>query len=299
MEDIIKYDLRWEGLRKSYDTTYFKKIDTHEKAYWLGFIYADGNVHKKTLQISIVDKGHLDKFKSHIKSEHAMIIDNNRNKHGYVSSNRFAITRQELVDDLAKLGVTERKSLTLTFPTEEMVPYQYINSFMLGFFDGDGSVCIYQPKSGNKKCNFSLIAPRDFCDKYNKILSKECDMFESTICKYKRIPDKDIWEIHICGVYTDKFQRIYNFLYKDIDFALERKRERFINFIATNPKEPYKSQYYGVAKHSKKKYMVRLKIKGIRFTKCGFNSEIEAAKYFDTLIIDNNMDKRWLNFPNE
>ena len=51
--------------------------------------------------------------------------------------------------DLNKLGVVERKSLILTFPTEQQVPKHLMPHFIRGYFDGDGSV--YKQKQGNTK----------------------------------------------------------------------------------------------------------------------------------------------------
>ena len=54
----------------SYDESYFKNIDTEEKAYWLGFLYADGYVRKRQrnsemrLKLGIKDLDHLEKFKN-------------------------------------------------------------------------------------------------------------------------------------------------------------------------------------------------------------------------------------------
>ena len=51
---------------------YFENIDTKEKAYWLGFLYADGYVRKGELRLKLKfsDKKHIKKFKKELKSEH-------------------------------------------------------------------------------------------------------------------------------------------------------------------------------------------------------------------------------------
>ena len=68
----------------SLDENYFKVIDTEDKAYWLGFLYADGSItrfyktDKKTgekvirslsleLGLQSGDKHHLEKFLESIK----------------------------------------------------------------------------------------------------------------------------------------------------------------------------------------------------------------------------------------
>ena len=53
----------------SYDRNYFEKIDTEDKAYFLGFLYADGFNTKQgfRLQISQKDEDVLLKLKENIK----------------------------------------------------------------------------------------------------------------------------------------------------------------------------------------------------------------------------------------
>lgn len=51
----------------------FEKIDNEEKAYWLGFLYADGNVSLKEdkIELSLAEKdlNHIKKFKNFIGLE--------------------------------------------------------------------------------------------------------------------------------------------------------------------------------------------------------------------------------------
>ena len=65
------------SLRKYYhDEDYFETIDSEEKAYWLGFIYADGFVESKRINsnqkfgitLNNIDYDHLLKFKKSINA---------------------------------------------------------------------------------------------------------------------------------------------------------------------------------------------------------------------------------------
>ena len=59
----------------------FKEIKTEIGAYWLGFLYADGNVSKKRNRITIVvnvkDKEIIYKFLKFIKGNHIPSFKNN------------------------------------------------------------------------------------------------------------------------------------------------------------------------------------------------------------------------------
>lgn len=51
---------------------------------------------------------------------------------------------KQITQDLVRLGAIPNKSLVLQFPTFDIVPEEYISSFILGCFDGDG--CIWNGK---------------------------------------------------------------------------------------------------------------------------------------------------------
>lgn len=136
----------------SVNEKYFEIVDTPEKAYWLGFFYADGCVQKKSITVSAAtkDKEHMEQFKKDIgytgpihfssSTEH---VFNGRVVRGtgmYI----VCINRKKLAQDLTKLGCVPAKSLILTFPTKEQVPSYLIHHFIRGVFDGDG--CIYRGK---------------------------------------------------------------------------------------------------------------------------------------------------------
>lgn len=123
------------------DSFYFNKIDTREKAYWLGFLYADGCVSKTNIQISIKesDYAHIDAFRKAIGAVNNQITKTQKkDKFGW----HFSIRDVQMSNDLKKLGCIEHKSLILKFPTEEQVPKKYIYDFLRGYFDGDGTISI-------------------------------------------------------------------------------------------------------------------------------------------------------------
>lgn len=127
--------------RSKFNEHIFDQIDSEEKAYWLGFIFADGyisssplrtgvkKIYQFELSLGIQDIEHLNKFKDFIGYEKDIILDNHRC--------RFAVANKHLWESLNSLGCTPNKSLSLQFPTIEEI---LIPHFIRGYFDGDGCI---------------------------------------------------------------------------------------------------------------------------------------------------------------
>lgn len=288
--------------RYQYDKNFFAKIDSHEKAYWLGFLYADGNIHKNRVQFSSIDKCFAIAFKRALKSKNKIREYTPKNPPNSSTCYAFGISDPKIVIQLNNLGMFPKKSLNLEFPSCEMVPEKFLCSFMLGYFDGDGCVQRYKPKKcKNYKWSFGIISTYEFCKKYQEVLMKHCKINETKLAKYKRILDKNIWEIHYCGVYKDRLQSIVDFLYSGKTFYLPRKRKIFDKILKSNPVEPYFSKYYGVRFDKRtKKIFSSIISNGKQFWLGYFENDIDAAKAYDNKakeLYGNNYSR--LNFPNE
>lgn len=119
---------------------------SEETAYWLGFIAADGSIVDNTLRFIINkrDEETLHKFLKFCDSNYkvhyhtAHYTDNDGIKHNFDAVN-LKITSEKIVKDLAKYGIVQNKK-NLDIPFIEYIPKQYRIDFIIGFFDGDGSV---------------------------------------------------------------------------------------------------------------------------------------------------------------
>ncbi len=120
----------------TYNRNFFKKIDNERSAYWLGFIYADGNIYKNMFCVHLAgkDRVHLEKFQADI--QYNGVLYESVSNFG-TDTVKFQIGSKELVSDLKALGLTERKSLTQQ-PLNIDKPLQ--KHFWRGVFDGDGDV---------------------------------------------------------------------------------------------------------------------------------------------------------------
>ena len=121
-------------ITKKCDQSFWERIDCEAKAYFLGFLYADGAITHNSFKLTLQNKDRymVLKFKKVLQSNHKTIEDRD--------NLRFGISNQKMYKDLLNLGCSERKSLTLRFPTEAQVPLKYLHHFIRGYFDGDGCV---------------------------------------------------------------------------------------------------------------------------------------------------------------
>lgn len=140
----------------------FEKIDTEEKAYWLGFIFADGFIaredcskkHKYTFEITLSekDKSHLEKLKAFFNSKKELTKHRSKLKTKKdTASYRLSRQNKKLWTDLFNAGCHPNKSLILKFPSKDILPENLKIHFIRGYIDGDG--CIVK----NKKHDLAYI----------------------------------------------------------------------------------------------------------------------------------------------
>ena len=221
-----------EFLKNSFDETFFNKIDTEEKAYWLGFLYADGYVSAKQskvcksiqykLTIILAEIEPLEKFKKCINSTHNI---KNSNYKGYKQF-YLNITSKILHDQLTKLGCFENKSLTLKFPTNDQVPKELLCHFIRGYFDGDGSISKSTMKQKRNKATFiylksqvQICGTNEFLTELRKNLP-----FNASIVKDKR-KVTNTWSLSFNGI--KRSYSFYKWLYENSHVYLNRKKEKF------------------------------------------------------------------------
>jgi hypothetical protein len=125
----------------NFDENYFETIDAEEKAYFLGFISADGCVIERngncrvlSIHINKQDIDILEKFKKEINYEGEISMGKSRSRMCTIFC-----TSMKMFNDLSKYNVTPRKSRILKFPK---LPENMIHHYMRGYFDGDG-LCLY------------------------------------------------------------------------------------------------------------------------------------------------------------
>tara|TARA_Y100000310_G_scaffold342972_1_gene448540 strand:- start:2035 stop:2853 length:819 start_codon:yes stop_codon:yes gene_type:complete len=215
-----------ESKRKvSLNVGYFKKINAPEKAYWLGFLYADGAINENRVRICISkrDEELVHKFKQSLNSGHKIAETiNRRNGNEYLQA-EISVTSKPMVKDLMKHGCHPRKTFTCEFPTrinKKLMPH-----FVRGYFDGDG--CITHKKHyGKKKVYFypaiSIAASKQFGNALVRYFKNELNV------KVRIISDKSIYSLRASNLVAIE---VMKHLYLDADLYLERKRNKALYWI--------------------------------------------------------------------
>ena len=213
---------------------FFDKIDTEEKAYILGLLYADGwnQTERNLVAISLKesDKDILEKITELIQPDKPLryyTTANSRKKEGFENSQnqwRLMINNKHISQRLVELGCGKAKTHNLTFPTAEQVPSHLIRHFVRGYFDGDGSV------SGDKQKQFCFVGTIDFLLPLQQILMKELGFSETKLDQRHKDIDNNIRSLRYCGV--NQCITFRDWLYKDATIYLERKKNIFDSYIS-------------------------------------------------------------------
>lgn len=221
----------------NFDTTYFETIDTEDKAYFLGLLYADGCNFIKggniCLGLGEQDIHILEDFKRYIQyTGEVKIIECTHKMKSRMCDLR--INSKHLSAQLVKLGISSPKSLTLEFPTEEQVPYHLTHHFIRGFFDGDGCIS----KSGNLPI-FSITSTLQFLESIQHFLMEECGLNKTKISRTNG-EDKNTFTMTYAGTHNCK--RIRDYLYKEATVFLQRKHNYMfsLNVIRKEKKNKFK-----------------------------------------------------------
>lgn len=220
-EQAIRSKMHYLGLKKSIyhcNYNYFETIDTEDKAYWLGFIYADGNVNKarSTLRINLQarDNLHLSKLNKCVDGNFNIRIYDEKHGDKMYLMCQILVYSTKIVRDLMDKGVVPHKSNIITFPG---LQNDLIRHFIRGYFDGDGSVCERKHKKGPSDlvCSFT-------CGSLEFLESLRVILFSNDIKSYL-VKDKrgEKYSLSLAGLQNpDTF---LHYIYDDSTVYLDRK----------------------------------------------------------------------------
>lgn len=207
---------------------YFDSIDTEEKAYWLGFIFADGNVsrsewtkkdgtvkkgvYRMEVSLKSEDVSHLEKLKTALE----VTKEINISKAPFRKERcRLFFNNKHMWTVLNSYGCVPNKSLSLKFPDKEIFKTEdLIKHFIRGYIDGDG--CISYNNGVHTKMSLRILGTESFLNSAQIYLPLER--------KNKLAKTTNIYELcfnNSRGLY------ICHYLYKTATVYLDRKYIRY------------------------------------------------------------------------
>lgn len=206
---------------------YFKIIDKEAKAYFLGFILADGSLSKTSNRISFTINSNDDYILSKLKDElnttnkvrRYKIYDNRTNK--YSDTTVFQFSGKDIKNDIINHGIGVNK--TTSFNIYKNIPNRYINHFLRGLIDGDGHISKTRPY-------ISLISTKEFLNFIN------LNLFESK-GRISVIQDnKNVYRLEVQNAVTCK--SFLDYIYSNATIFLQRKFDAYKKqiFFAENQK---------------------------------------------------------------
>lgn len=222
------------GLKKypyTCDYHYFDEIDTEEKAYWLGFLTADGWISKNDknnsgvtgIELQYGDLNHLKKFNKSISGNYQITdrwktcpvsTKDKEKKHHTCCIRIFSLT---MYNSLVDKGFTKEKSYDYHIP---YLRKDLVRHYVRGYFDGDGCFCYT-----NKSFGISFItASRQLYDDLLQILEDInikicCSIFVNEFGTTMYRP-----EVHKL---KDKI-KFLDWIYKDANIYLDRKYKKYL-----------------------------------------------------------------------
>jgi len=193
------------------DNTVFDSIDNEHTAYWLGFLFADGNTNGRSLNITLKgsDYEHLVKLASFLGSTRPI----RQFTEGKYTKTNLQVTDQHLFDRLQELGITPFKEHPLT--TINSIPKGLENHFIRGVWDGDGYAAT-NPNNGVGFCgekDLMLWIQKTIATATNDTSKRKITKHKISYIYYLRYSGRRV------GLTA------YNYMFQNATIWLERKRQ--------------------------------------------------------------------------
>lgn len=209
------------------NTSYFKNIDSEEKAYFLGFLFADGSVDKSSgIKISLKswDEDILEKF-SNIIYGFKKIVNSTTND-GKTEVSTLYFYSKEMVKDLAGYGCVNAKAFLIRLPKLNDDMYRH---FIRGYFDGDG--CISFKKDG--RTIIDITSNAKFTEDLRVFL-----LDKAGVKMNKYISSRNNETACIQATSRKQVVAFLNYIYKDSTIYMNRKYNKHLVCLQNDGRAP-------------------------------------------------------------
>lgn len=231
-KDRIK-GLHYKVINKKYkiNENYFETIDSEEKSYFLGLLYADGCISKtqNCIQIALQaeDKYILELFSKSIETNKPLRFIKGSVVKGFKENKKVCFRKDQYLmymhspkikKDLINLGCVPNKSLILTFP--DKISEKLIFHFIRGYFDGDGN--LYE--GVKNRWGISIAGSEIFCKELCTVL--KCVNINNSLFKHS---SNNVFYTRIQGRLN--CLDFFNIVYNNSNIHLIRKYNKFLKCL--------------------------------------------------------------------
>lgn len=226
-------------MKKNLNENYFSNLNDENVLYWLGFLMADGCIYNNSLKMALAerDKDHMEKLKQDLDTDLALtknISYCSKRNPKWKDSVCYHITIRSniLIADLASFGILPKKTFTSEFP-QNLLNHKFLNSYMRGYFDGDGCFCFHNASTRKMKPQLvtAVRGSHSFLKTFNEVLVHKAGLPQR--CLNKKINNSS----SVGGlIYNGNniSTQIAKYLYKDLNDSsryLYRKYEIALPFL--------------------------------------------------------------------
>jgi len=214
------------------------EIDTFQKAQFLGLMFADGCIIKNTevfcVSLKEDDLEYLQDINQYLQCTKPVTLMKKAGRRFFAKDNKYYATKnaygirvenKKIKEDLMKWGIVYNKSyVDFHIPS---IDRKYINAFILGYFEGDGTIA--SSKIKNRKTishNLSILCQPNFALDLQNIFKQELDIHAGIYIKKSQ---PLLRTVNISKV--DDLIKLYHWLYDDAVFVMKRKHSKFVNIL--------------------------------------------------------------------
>lgn len=207
-------------MKYNIDATLMNNIDTEEKAYWLGFFYADAYNNEKLGRIVIElqerDKSHLDKCAKFFGQPREPFIQL-KNKGKYIAY-RLELNSKILTKSLANKGCHQTKSFDITFPI--WLNKKLLRHFIRGYFDGDGCIYVHQDQLG-----ILIVSTKEMVVSLQKLIEQ---LGVNVHISHPKKYTGNTYRLDFGG--SRQVSKFCEWIYKDATIFLDRKHNLYLSY---------------------------------------------------------------------
>lgn len=209
------------------DHTYFKIINTEEKAYIFGFICADGSISRTassnlSIALQYNDKDGIDNIKAGLKSTSPIVCYSYKGRKYY----RINFYSKQICDDLKKHGCGINKTIHLKWNNIKISSHLMCH-FIRGYFDGDGCLSFWMHKEKYLKCHWNITSTNAFIQGLQRFIFKKFGYSGYISQRHKNNPNTKT--IELSG--NKQITSLMKWMYNNETICLQRKKYKYDNYL--------------------------------------------------------------------